>query len=365
MAVRARQPRPRSYHRTVEDDAFVSYSQNGEDVVLGRALRSIRSGRYIDVGANDPTIDSVTKAFYDAGWRGITVEPVREFADRQRAERPDDMLIEAVVTTTSGETARLLEVPGTGLSSLDESIGEQHRRSGFQVREVRVPTRRLDDILDQSGWSNTDDIHFLKVDVEGAEAAVLGSLDLRRWRPWIIVAEATRPQTSEPTHQSWEPLLTSAGYRFSLFDGLSRYYIADERWEQLHPYLSAPANPLDNFVRNDLVQRDQRIGDLEGQLAALQRQLAEVRLLSQEREARAVAGEERAIATALAWRSRAVGAWADSVGSSTIAGADDADLLRRHNSDLTQQIDALRATVSWRVTRPLRTVRLVGKRVNR
>ena len=56
--------------------SFKSYAQNFEDVILYRALGSIRNGFYIDVGAQHPEIDSVSKAFYDLGWRGVHVEPV-------------------------------------------------------------------------------------------------------------------------------------------------------------------------------------------------------------------------------------------------------------------------------------------------
>ena len=50
---------------------FISYAQNYEDVMLWRALQHIENGFYIDVGAAWPDVDSVTKAFYDKGWRGI------------------------------------------------------------------------------------------------------------------------------------------------------------------------------------------------------------------------------------------------------------------------------------------------------
>lgn len=55
---------------------FISYAQNFEDVRLWRALKQFEHGFYIDVGANDPSHDSVTKAFYDHGWHGINVEPM-------------------------------------------------------------------------------------------------------------------------------------------------------------------------------------------------------------------------------------------------------------------------------------------------
>ena len=62
--------------------SIVSYAQNFEDVMLHRALKNIDQGFYIDVGANDPEIDSVTKAFYDMGWRGINIEPVAEWFEK-------------------------------------------------------------------------------------------------------------------------------------------------------------------------------------------------------------------------------------------------------------------------------------------
>ncbi len=47
----------------LSSEVFVSFAQNREDVVLHRALEGVTRGRYIDVGANDPAHESVTKAF--------------------------------------------------------------------------------------------------------------------------------------------------------------------------------------------------------------------------------------------------------------------------------------------------------------
>ena len=54
---------------------MVSYAQNHEDVLLRRVFPDEPNGFYIDVGANDPVRDSVTKHFYDRGWHGINIEP--------------------------------------------------------------------------------------------------------------------------------------------------------------------------------------------------------------------------------------------------------------------------------------------------
>jgi hypothetical protein len=72
-------------------DPFVSYAQNQEDVVLARALHpDDRAGFWVDVGAGDPVLDSVTAAFAERGWRGVNVEPpqaTRPSLNRARARR--------------------------------------------------------------------------------------------------------------------------------------------------------------------------------------------------------------------------------------------------------------------------------------
>ena len=53
----------------------VTFAQNREDLMLDGILRTVSVGFYVDVGANHPDMDSVTKLFYEKGWSGINVEP--------------------------------------------------------------------------------------------------------------------------------------------------------------------------------------------------------------------------------------------------------------------------------------------------
>ena len=55
---------------------FISYSQFFEDFILFCIFYDVKNGFYIDVGANDPNIYTVTKAFYLRGWYGINIEPL-------------------------------------------------------------------------------------------------------------------------------------------------------------------------------------------------------------------------------------------------------------------------------------------------
>lgn len=65
---------------------------------------------------------------------------------------------------------------------------------------------------------------------------------------------------------------------------------------------------------------------------------------------------EQALASALRWKERAVASWAD---NSRGAAADRAELvdLRDHAHALSTELDAIKRTLSWRLTAPLRGAR--------
>ena len=224
---------------------FVSYAQNGEDVLLWRALQNLGAGFYIDVGAAHPDEDSVTRAFYDRGWRGINIEPVKAMAARIAAARTRDVTL-AVAAGAAEGTITLHAVAGTGLSTTDPSAACALAGAGVQASITTVPMRTLRSIMDEYAPPS---VHFLKIDVEGAEHAVLLGLDLRRHRPWIILVEATLPMTTIPSHHEWEEILIAADYQFVLFDGLNRFYVAGEWATALAGTLSVPVNVGDDYIR--------------------------------------------------------------------------------------------------------------------
>lgn len=342
----------------------MSHAQNREDVVLHRALAAVRHGRYVDVGAQDPTVDSISRAFYDLQWRGITVDPVAGYADRHRDQRPGDITVQAAITEVDRATVVLHEVEDTGLSTLDDSYRDRHEADGRQVRDVEVPTRRLDAVLTEAGWQEKP-IHFMTVDTEGTEEGVLRSLDLHSWRPWILVVEATLPNSTVPTFQAWEPIVLAAGYRFCLFDGVSRFYLADEHHATLTGALSYPACARDSYVPARREQRaglDAEIGELRAEIARLDEALAESRGPLPARLELARARYAAAEQSVRHWREQAVQSWSTAAGGTRRVGLDatspaELQFLRATSTHLEQELVALRQTASWRVSRPLRTVR--------
>lgn len=222
--------------------ARVSFAQNFEDIVLWRALRDVRWGRYLDVGAQDPVVDSVSQSFYREGWRGISAEPNPAYAQALRDDRPDEEVVEAAVGSAS-EPITFFVVPNTGLSTSDAALAETYRQQDHAVHSVTVPVVPLSDLLARFAGA---ELHWLKIDVEGMERDVLESWGEAVVRPWIVVIESIDPVTQEDNAALWRELVEARHYHEVLFDGVSRYFVADEHAE-LDRFLGAPANSLDEF----------------------------------------------------------------------------------------------------------------------
>lgn len=221
---------------------FVSYAQNFEDVRLWRALQHISFGSYIDIGAQHPVVDSVSKAFYLRGWRGIHAEATPAYAEAVRADRPDELVVEAAVTTAT-EPLTFFEIPNTGLSTGDPEVAESHRRAGFAVNSIAVNVIPLSQILD--GFE-VEEIHWMKIDVEGMERDVLESWGASPVRPWILVIESTYPNSQECTESNWIDLVLQRQYHEVAFDGLSRFFVSDAHPE-LDDAVASPPSVFDGF----------------------------------------------------------------------------------------------------------------------
>ena len=123
---------------------ILSYSQELDDIILYSVLGdTVKKGFYIDVGANDPWEFSVTKLFYEIGWRGINVEPLLHCYKELENDRPRDINVQKGVGSRKGEMT-LFVTKGAGFcSSFDEDIAKKHR--GIN-RIYNVPITTLSDI---------------------------------------------------------------------------------------------------------------------------------------------------------------------------------------------------------------------------
>lgn len=220
-----------------ENKVFISYAQNLEDVMLSRVFAAKTDGFYVDVGAWDPDKDSVTKAFYEKGWSGVNVEPGHYNWQRLVKARTRDINLQVAVSDHEGQ-AKFLEVAGSGLSSLEDGVESTLDSYGLKGREKLVTLTTLAKIFEQH--CQAKQVDFLKIDVEGHEDAVIKGMNWSRFRPVVVLIEATVAETGEPNWAQWEEILLQSNYHFAWFDGLNRFYVRSENQELLAQFNKPP-----------------------------------------------------------------------------------------------------------------------------
>jgi len=249
---------------------LTSWSIHREDVLLARALHHVdpEDGFYIDVGANNPNEDSVTRLFYDRGWHGLNVEPSLHWYERLVMERPRDINIRAAVSDRPGSLV-LYDHPDGGLGTVVGQYAERHLgERGVAMQQVEVDAVTLTSLCERYC---PPVVHFLKIDVEGFEEQVIRGMDFSRFRPWILCIEATEPmRLNVMTHHAWDPLLIGADYRFVQFDSQNRWYVAAE-----HPELmSAFDHRFDDYIHWTYKRQ---LDELKEEIRKIQDELDEAR----------------------------------------------------------------------------------------
>jgi FkbM family methyltransferase len=216
-----------------------SYAQHLEDYHLAQAFTGQSFGFYIDIGAGHPIADNVSCWFYLQGWRGLIVEPQPSLLELYAFIRPRDVTLGKVIGRSEGWVDFYFVDRLHGFSTMRPEVARAVQSLGVRSKVQTLPMTTLATLCREYQVGQID---FLKIDVEGAEADVLAGADWQRWRPRVVLLEALAPGTLAEAWHEWEPYLLSQGYAFVLFDGLNRFYVAEEEsgLRERFPKQSAP-----------------------------------------------------------------------------------------------------------------------------
>jgi FkbM family methyltransferase len=170
--------------------ATLSFSQEGEDLILARLLAGAPPSRFVDVGAHHPTRFSNTYLLYLRGWTGINVDPTPGSMKRFRRQRPNDTNLEIAISGSSGRRSFFM-FDEPALNTFDEDVAIDRVDHGYViVRTVEVETEPLSAVL-ACHLVDESEVGFLTIDTEGHDFEVLGSVDWSVFRPRIVCVESS------------------------------------------------------------------------------------------------------------------------------------------------------------------------------
>lgn len=199
--------------KIVDNVSKISYSQEGEDLLLKRLFEDKINGFYVDVGAHHPYRFSNTCIFYANGWRGINIDPNPEAMTAFRLLRSSDINVETGVAERAG-TLQYHYFDDAALNSFDTKLVRWRlENTPYKVIDACVvPVRRLDEILEQH-LSVGQHIDFLSVDAEGLDLSVLNSNDWSKYRPTCVLAESLATVLEDVIATDLYKLMASNGYQ--------------------------------------------------------------------------------------------------------------------------------------------------------
>lgn len=182
----------------------ISYpSEIGQDKwVAEKIYPDLKDGYFLDVGSGHGTIGSNTKALEDRGWNGICVDPFPTHMEGRRC-----LMVREVVSSSPGQVVKFHTHEGLG--GIADTLGKW-KDEAQKSPAVELTTTTLGEILSRSKAPAF--IHFLSIDIEGAELDALKGIPFDRYQFGSMAIEHNE---EEPKRSDIVAFLDSKGYRRS------------------------------------------------------------------------------------------------------------------------------------------------------
>jgi hypothetical protein len=176
-------------------------SEIGQDKwVIGRMFPGVTNGFFLDVGSGHGTIGSNTKALEELGWTGICVDPFPVHMEGRTCR-----MEKVVVSSAAGQIVKFHT--HSGLGGIADTLGKW-KTEAEKSPAVELTTTTLGEVL--SGAGAPSFIHFLSLDIEGAELEALKGVPFDKYR---FGAMAIEHNDEEPKRSDLLKFLEERGYR--------------------------------------------------------------------------------------------------------------------------------------------------------
>jgi FkbM family methyltransferase len=222
----------RVYKKITGYEYQVSYSQNGEDLIVDFIIsaKKIKNFTYLDIGANDPIKFNNTYKFYEKGYRGVCIEPNPFIFNKLKYKRKYDVCLNIGVGVTQEESQDffIMDNPFLSTFSQKEAFSLENEKHAKIQKIIRVDLKTTSQIIEQyfQGISPT----FINLDVEGIDEEILRAFPFTEYKPSIFCIETvnyTDDATSKKRVEIIEKM-TNAGYEIFADTYVNTIFLSNE-----------------------------------------------------------------------------------------------------------------------------------------
>ena len=184
-----------TFHSQYQQDEYLEHNFFNE----------YKNGVFMDIGAHDGVSLNNTLYFEKHNnWTGLNVEPIKSVYDKLTVNRPSCINLNCAVSDIDGTAQFYCNTGYTEmLSGLKNNYDQRHftrlnrenRESNSVTQVIDVETKRIDTICDTY---NIKRIHYLTIDVEGAEFEVIKSINFDKVFIDVIEFENNYDDASKP-----------------------------------------------------------------------------------------------------------------------------------------------------------------------
>ena len=176
-------------------------SQIGQDKwVLETMFPGVTDGYFLDVGSGHGTFHSNTVALERRGWTGICVDPFPTHMETRTCQ-----MFKEIVWSVPGKVMTFYKADG--LAGVEDTLN-RWRDEALKAPSVQLTTVTLADLLTRANAPAF--IHFMSLDIEGAELEALRAFPFERIRLGSLAIEHNY---EEPKRSQLVEFLASKGYR--------------------------------------------------------------------------------------------------------------------------------------------------------
>ena len=186
----------------------------GEQSLIREFFEQKNDGFYVDVGANEPIVESQTWHLEKLGWKGLLIEPTPGYCEMLIKQR-SGTVVQYACSSPENHDKQLKLIVANGGSTLNPEL--LLGKDAHSLESIEVTCKTLDSILEN--YHAPIGFYFMSIDIEGHEMEMFKGFTLSKWKPKLVLLEDHVINHQKHNH------MMSNGYQLILRTGVNSWYV--------------------------------------------------------------------------------------------------------------------------------------------